>query len=141
MWVYMRHYLNLHILWATLTEFRTVGPYILDWETEQYKCWISQAITFTLLAILQAVNLFWLYLIFRIMKRVLTASVLADDRSDDETDGDEVQGQEKEASPPVAVNGHATGMDRPQVLLNGSPVDEDAAIAHDRAGVKKGKKT
>src|SRR4051794_17258420 len=53
-WIYLRHFLNLKILWAVLTEFRTVGPFELNWETQQYKCWISQYITFGLLASLQA---------------------------------------------------------------------------------------
>ena len=33
-----------------------IGPYELNWETEQYKCWIAQYITFGLLASLQAEN-------------------------------------------------------------------------------------
>jgi len=57
-WTYMRHYLNLRILLSILYEFKTVGPFELNWETQQYKCWISQAISFALLAILQAVNVF-----------------------------------------------------------------------------------
>ena len=81
-WIYFRHYLNLHILWATLTEFRSVGPFELNWETQQYKCSLSQVITFTLLASLQAINLFWLYLILRIATNYVFTSVPVDDRSD-----------------------------------------------------------
>ena len=88
-WTYLRHYINLHILWATLTEFRTIGPYQLNWETEQYKCLLSQVIAFSLLATLQAVNLFWLFLILRVAKRFLFTSVMTDDRSDDDDDDDE----------------------------------------------------
>ncbi len=66
-WIYMRHYLNIRILWAILTEFATVGPYQLDWETQQYKCWISQIITFVLLSALQSLNLFWLFFVLRIL--------------------------------------------------------------------------
>jgi acyl-CoA-dependent ceramide synthase len=36
-WVYARHYLNLRILYSILTEFRTVGPFFLNWETGYYK--------------------------------------------------------------------------------------------------------
>ncbi|GMG43642.1 unnamed protein product [Ambrosiozyma monospora] len=43
-WTYLRHYINIKILWSVLTEFRTVGPWILNWETQQYKCWIAQPI-------------------------------------------------------------------------------------------------
>lgn len=81
-WLYTRHYLSLRILWAVLTEFATVGPYELNWETQQYKCWISQVITFVLLGILQALNLFWLFLILRVLWRYLTTSNLVDDTSD-----------------------------------------------------------
>jgi len=78
----MRHYLNLRILWAVLTKFATVGPYKLDWESEQYKCWISQVVTFVLLASLQALNLFWLFLILRIAWNYVATSVPRDETSD-----------------------------------------------------------
>ncbi|KAL9109811.1 MAG: hypothetical protein Q9227_005514 [Pyrenula ochraceoflavens] len=113
-WIYLRHYLNLRILWATLTEFRSVGPFELNWETQQYKCWISQYITFSLLACLQAVNLFWLFLILRIAKNYVFSGSATDDRSDDEGEDDTIEevtevakGQEAN-TPKVLVNGHAT---------------------------------
>src|ERR1700761_3055285 len=56
---------------SSVAEFASVGPYTLNWDTQQYKCWISQWITFWLLAALQAVNLFWLFFIVRILWRVL----------------------------------------------------------------------
>ncbi|KAE8357002.1 TLC domain-containing protein [Aspergillus coremiiformis] len=137
MWIYLRHVLNLKILWAVLTEFRTVGPFELNWETQQYKCWISQYITFALLASLQAVNLFWLFLILRILKNYLFNSITKDERSDDE-DEEEEAGLEQEQ------NGHAvlaTGADvpiittrnvgkenqAPQVLVNGEPFNEKSS--------------
>ncbi|KAA6408427.1 MAG: hypothetical protein FRX48_07509 [Lasallia pustulata] len=83
-WIYLRHYLNLCILYATLTKFATVGPYVLDWETQQYKCWISQVITFVLLASLQSINLFWLFLIGRIAYNIVFRSAVEDVRSDNE---------------------------------------------------------
>ncbi|KAG9910357.1 acyl-CoA-dependent ceramide synthase, partial [Aureobasidium melanogenum] len=119
-WFYLRHYLNLHILWATLTTFRTVGPYELNWETQQYKCWISQIITFSLLFALQAVNIFWFVLILRIAYRFLRSSVAKDERSDDEEDDEEIiEEQEKDkvrqSIPSVELNGEklvgATGRD------------------------------
>ncbi|OJK01439.1 hypothetical protein ASPACDRAFT_77184 [Aspergillus aculeatus ATCC 16872] len=130
MWIYLRHYLNLKILWAVLTEFRTVGPFELNWETQQYKCWISQYITFTLLASLQAVNLFWLFLILRILKNYLISDIKKDERSDDEDTEDEFP--VPEASSHAAI---ATGIEEPtlsarskenktpQVLVNGQPVN------------------
>jgi acyl-CoA-dependent ceramide synthase len=123
-WIYLRHFLNLKILWAVLTEFRTVGPFELNWETQQYKCWISQYITFGLLASLQAVNLFWLFLILRILANYIFTSVAKDERSDDEDEEEE----EVDANDTKAV---ATGADQsakenhaPQVLVNGEPVAE-----------------
>lgn len=134
MWIYCRHYLNLKILWAVLTEFRTVGPFELNWETQQYKCWISQYITFALLASLQAVNLFWLFLILRILFNYLVNSVKKDERSDDEDEEEEEEqkeDEEEETSKTTLASGveqpsltaRNVGKDNaPQVLVNGEPV-------------------
>lgn len=81
-WVYLRHFLNLRVLYSLLTEFRTVGPYELNWETQQYKCWISNIITFALLAMLQALNLFWLYCLLRSAWKLVAYGEKKDDRSD-----------------------------------------------------------
>ncbi|KAK5200047.1 sphingosine N-acyltransferase lag1 [Exophiala xenobiotica] len=118
-WIYMRHYINLRILWATLTEFRTVGPYELNWETQQYKCWISQVITFSLLACLQAVNLFWLFLILRIAKNFVLQRPVADERSDAEDEEDELD--RVEDSKDVKMNGT-----KPVVLINGVPLEGES---------------
>jgi len=123
-WIYLRHYINLRILWATLTEFRTVGPFELNWETQQYKCWISQYITFSLLACLQAVNLFWLFLILRIAKNYVFSSVVRDERSDDEDEEEESEGKVKhgqESIEETKMNGR-----KPVVLLNGEPVESQS---------------
>ena len=101
-WVYLRHVINLKIIWSMFTEFRTVGPFELNWETQQYKCWISQYITTALLASLQALNLFWLFYIVRIALRFLTNQTATDDRSDDEEEEDSQQEQDV---PTVTVNG------------------------------------
>lgn len=61
-----------------------MGSFTLDWETQQYKCWISQWITFALLVSLQALNLLWLFFVLRIAYNIVTAKVVADVRSDDE---------------------------------------------------------
>jgi len=87
-WIYLRHWLNLVILWSVATEFRTVGPWELNWETQQYKCYISQPITFGLLFLLQLVNLYWLALVLRIGYRYVKHNVKEDVRSEDE--GEEV---------------------------------------------------
>ena len=83
-WIYLRHYLNLRILFSLFTDYKTIGPYELDWETEQYKCSLSFAITLGLLASLQALNLFWLFFILRIAYRFVVHNVAKDDRSDAE---------------------------------------------------------
>ena len=95
-WTYLRHYLNLVILYATLTEFRTVGPFDLNWETQQYKCWISQYITFALLASLQSINLLWFFFIVRIAYNIAFARVISDVRSDDEESEDENERQRRQ---------------------------------------------
>jgi acyl-CoA-dependent ceramide synthase len=94
-WGYTRHFLNLKILYSILTTFRTVGPFELNWETQQYKCWISQYITFALLASLQAVNLFWWFFICRIAYRFVIFKDADDDRSEYEPTDEETEEREK----------------------------------------------
>jgi len=120
-WAYTRHYLNLRIIWSLLPggQFATVGPYELNWETQQYKCWISQAISAPLLAILQAVNIFWFVLIVRILVRYLVRGVAKDERSDDEEEEEEVEG-----------NGEAT---KPSLMLNGEPVSPGSPFGNGQA--------
>ncbi|KAJ3496328.1 hypothetical protein NLG97_g2734 [Lecanicillium saksenae] len=101
-WTYLRHYQNLRILYSLLGEFRTVGPYELNWETQQYKCWISNVITFALLAFLQGLNLFWLFCLLRIGYRYIVHNVAKDDRSEAETETE----PEQES---IAVNRHTNG--------------------------------
>lgn len=131
-WIYLRHYINLHVLWATLTEFRTVGPFELNWETQQYKCLLSQVITFSLLACLQAVNLFWLYLILRIAKNYVFNNVTQDERSEDEATDQEVENKEENKKlngHPVKKqleNGTTADSDNPVVLVNGQPMEPQA---------------
>ncbi|KAK9239791.1 TLC domain-containing protein [Lipomyces kononenkoae] len=106
-WIYSRHYLNLQILWSVATEFRTVGDFTLNWETQQYKCWISQYITFALLFALQAVNVYWLFLVLRVGYRIVFLEIRKDDRSDDE-DEDEPEPEKDE----VVRKARAIGIDR-----------------------------
>ncbi|OTA01376.1 hypothetical protein A9Z42_0016830 [Trichoderma parareesei] len=110
-WCYLRHYINLRILYSVLTEFRTVGPYELDWETQQYKCWISNAITFALLASLQALNLFWLYCLLRSMYKFLVYRIKKDDRS--ESSGEEEGAEALERVEPPVPNGVASAVEKP----------------------------
>lgn len=116
-WVYLRHVLNLRILYSILTEFRTVGPYELNWETQQYKCWISNVITFSLLAVLQALNLFWLYCLLRSAVKFLVTGEKKDDRS--EPDESELE-NEKPDLKTSGANGHANGHANGNRPLNGN---------------------
>ncbi|KAF4510289.1 hypothetical protein G6O67_002189 [Ophiocordyceps sinensis] len=93
-WIYLRHVVNLRIIWSLFTEFRSVGPFELDWELEQYKCLLSQSIATVLLSSLQALNLFWLFYIVRIAYRFVIHSKAEDDRSEDE-DEDEPEPDRK----------------------------------------------
>ncbi|EDO16835.1 hypothetical protein Kpol_1056p36 [Vanderwaltozyma polyspora DSM 70294] len=89
-WVYLRHIVNIKILWSVLTQFRTEGNYVLNYATQQYKCWISLPIVFILIFALQLVNLYWLVLILRILYRAVWKGVQKDERSDSsESDDDD----------------------------------------------------
>ena len=119
----MRHYINLRILWATLTEFQTIGPFELNWVTEQYKCRLSQNITFGLLATLQSINLFWLYLILKIALRIITDDVKQDVREDGEdSEEEEEEAVEKKDTKSIKASG-AESATVPKVQLNGKPVN------------------
>ncbi|TWU72623.1 hypothetical protein ED733_004314 [Metarhizium rileyi] len=117
-WIYLRHLVNLRILWSLFTEFRTVGPFELDLATQQYKCWISQYITASLLASLQALNLFWLFYIIRIAYRFVRDSTANDDRSEDEDDAEESEPpREKTLLPALEVNGKAVSGNAHQIPI------------------------
>lgn len=92
-WFYTRHYLSLIILYSVLTEFKTVGPWILIWNEGYYKCWISQYVCFGLLAAIQVLNLYWFFLILRIAVRFVVQKEAKDERSDDEDDSDDKKDQ------------------------------------------------
>ena len=63
--------------------YTILGHYLeLDWAAGQFKCRIAQVITFTLLACLQAMNIFWLVLILRIAVNIVLRDVKKDERSE-----------------------------------------------------------
>jgi very-long-chain ceramide synthase len=117
-WIYLRHYLNLRIILSLFTEFKTVGPYELNWETQQYKCSLSFYITLALLASLQALNLFWLFFIIRIAYRFVVYQDADDDRSEAEESELEERESKPEAPPQKSVetallqNGNGNGNTR-----------------------------
>ncbi|CCH62689.1 hypothetical protein TBLA_0I00240 [Henningerozyma blattae CBS 6284] len=95
-WVYLRHYVNIKILWSVLTQFRTEGNYILNYATQQYKCWISLPIVFVLISALQLVNLYWFFLILKIVYNVTYKGIVKDARSDEEGGEDEDEDEDEE---------------------------------------------
>ena len=111
-WIYLRHYVNLVIIHAMTTDFVNVGPYELNWETQQYKCWISQYITSALLLCLQSINIFWLWFILKIAYNMGVKKVAQDVRSEDEDseDEEEVRGDEKKVVGNGEVNGKVNGI-------------------------------
>lgn len=113
-WIYLRHYLNLRIIFSLFTEFKTVGPYELNWETQQYKCTLSFIITLALLSSLQALNLFWLFFIFRIAYRFIVHNIAKDDRSEAE------ESELEDASSAAEPNGSAKTPAAAPVVANGA---------------------
>lgn len=98
-WIYLRHFINMKILWSVLTEFRTEGNYVLNFATQQYKCWISLPIVFVLITALQLVNLYWLACIFRILYRLLWKGIQKDERSDSESDDEDADDEGEDQKP------------------------------------------
>ena len=151
-WIYLRHVINLRILYSITTTFATVGNFTLNWDTEQYKCWISQYISFALLAALQSINLFWLYLILKIaytaaVKAVGAKDVRSDEEEEEDHDSLEEERREEELKE-LKANGllKASGADYnseglkdvPEVRLNGRAVGEKEESYAD--AVKEGQK-
>jgi len=96
-WTYLRHYLNLYMLYSVYYDFDLIPQWARRWSPEEgvwMVSWMRWQI-FIPMFLLQLVNLFWYFLILRIMYRALTKKELADERSDDEDDG-EPEGNEKE---------------------------------------------
>ncbi|PLB47145.1 longevity assurance proteins LAG1/LAC1, partial [Aspergillus steynii IBT 23096] len=84
-WIQTRHVMNLRALYSILTDFETAGPWGLHWARQEYKCRISQVITFGLLAALQGLNLFWLFWILKTAWGFLVSGgVVKDDREEDD---------------------------------------------------------
>ena len=128
-WIYMRHYINLKVIWSILTEFETVGVWELNWVTQVYKCRIAQVITGGLLGSLQAVNLFWLWLILKIAWRYAVSNIAQDERSDDEDEEESSESIEAEyvAPSPPQISSHEL------VLMPGHGVAPQSRRPHVKA--------
>ncbi|RDW67528.1 hypothetical protein BP6252_08924 [Coleophoma cylindrospora] len=89
-------------------EFKAVGPYELNWETQQYKCLLSNIIAFWLLSALQVLNLIWLFYVVRVGYRFIVFKVAQDDRSEAEDSDFEDGGRQEgfNVDPAKAVGIH-----------------------------------
>ncbi|KZW04214.1 longevity assurance proteins LAG1/LAC1 [Exidia glandulosa HHB12029] len=89
-WSYTRHWLNIYLLYSVWTEFHKVPKWAQKWSPEEgvwmpewmrYQIWIP-------IMLLQIVNLFWYFRIWRILYRAVFLGPLADERSDDEDESE-----------------------------------------------------
>ncbi|KAJ7245926.1 TLC domain-containing protein [Mycena haematopus] len=97
-WGYFRHYISIRILWSLRAEFWMVpesaqvfrpleGLYMATWIRDQM---------FLALCVLQGLNLFWGFLILRILYRTIMVAETEDDRSEDEDEVEVKDGSVKE---------------------------------------------
>ncbi|KAG6911187.1 hypothetical protein DXG01_003054 [Tephrocybe rancida] len=98
-WSYFRHYLNLKILWSVWYEIPLMPDSAKVWDGTRgvyFASWMPNQV-FLPIALLQCINLFWYYLMCRILWRSIMTSKTEDSRSDDEDDGeDEPEDKDKE---------------------------------------------
>ncbi|KAF8312227.1 longevity assurance proteins LAG1/LAC1 [Clavulina sp. PMI_390] len=90
-WTYMRHYLNIRILISVWNEFDLIPMSARSFEPAKgiWMVWWMRYQIFIPILLLQFVNLFWSFLIWRILYRILFKGIVADERSDDEDDGED----------------------------------------------------
>lgn len=91
-WTYFRHWQNLRILHSVYNEFDTLVPaFAKRWSpsNEVYLAgWMKWQI-FGPIMLLQILNLFWYFLIWRVLYRMVVGSPLADVREEGETDDED----------------------------------------------------
>ncbi|KAJ6462133.1 longevity assurance proteins LAG1/LAC1 [Mycena sanguinolenta] len=97
-WGYFRHYISIRILWSLRAEFWMVpepAQVFRPLEGLYMALWIRDQMFFAL-CVLQGLNLFWGWLILRILYRTIMVAETDDDRSEDEDEAVhvEVVGQE-----------------------------------------------
>ncbi|KAJ7590944.1 longevity assurance proteins LAG1 LAC1 [Mycena floridula] len=87
-WTYFRHLLNFKILYSVWFEYDLRPPHVNVWDMAEgvyLTLWMKHQI-FLALFLLQLLNIFWYFLIMRILYRAVVTSEVDDDRSDDEDD-------------------------------------------------------
>lgn len=90
-WTYFRHWLNLVILWSVWFEFDLIDESNRVWAPKTgawLTWWMKYQMVFPI-SLLQMLNIFWYYLIWRIVIRSLRDVEVTDVRSDDEDDDDD----------------------------------------------------
>ncbi|KIK68047.1 hypothetical protein GYMLUDRAFT_36867 [Collybiopsis luxurians FD-317 M1] len=96
-WTYFRHILNIYILYSVWFEYDLIpeSSKIWIWANGTYLNWWMKYQVFAPILLLQFLNLFWYYLIMRILLRALVSPDIDDVRSDDEDDGEDEMPQSK----------------------------------------------
>lgn len=87
-WTYFRIYLSAKTLWSVWYQFDLIPPHTKEWNPEKgwwLVSWMKYQV-FTPLFLLLLLNLFWYYLMWRIMIRSIRGKELADDREEGEYD-------------------------------------------------------
>jgi len=90
-WTYFRHFLNWWIMWSVWTEFDLIPATSNQWLPES-GAWLAPWMRYQIfipILLLQFLNLFWYFLIWRIAYRAVAGNPVDDIRSDDEGDNDE----------------------------------------------------
>ncbi|KAM5540479.1 hypothetical protein V8D89_005937 [Ganoderma adspersum] len=97
-WSYFRHYLNWVILYSVWFEFDLMPESSRRWSPDDgvWMVWWMRYQIFMPLVLLQALNLFWYFLIWRVAFRALSNRGITDVRSDDEDDGEDGGPDDKE---------------------------------------------
>jgi acyl-CoA-dependent ceramide synthase len=91
LWTYFRHYLNLVMLYSVYKDFDLI-PHSARSFTPSKGVWMVGWMKWQIfipLVLLQFLNIFWYFLIWRIFLRAVMGSSLKDERSDDEGSDDE----------------------------------------------------
>ncbi|KAH8119919.1 longevity assurance proteins LAG1/LAC1 [Phellopilus nigrolimitatus] len=89
-WTYFRHWLNLVILYSVWTEYDLIPDAARFFHPSDgvWLVWWMKYQVFVPILLLQFLNLFWYFLILRILVRALSGDGATDVRSDDEDDGE-----------------------------------------------------
>ncbi|TEB35652.1 longevity assurance proteins LAG1 LAC1 [Coprinellus micaceus] len=98
-WSYFRHYLNLKILWSVWFDCYKLVPAwtkTWDWNAGVYMVSWLPPLVFLSIAALQVLNLFWYWLMLRILVRAIITKTADDERSEDEDDGEDEPTDDKD---------------------------------------------